>query len=297
MPNSKNLSTVDLFGLIRINQWVKNCIVFLPMFFNAQLIDSKSLLSGVIAFLSFSFTASAIYCLNDIIDIDLDKNHVTKKKRALASGKISKSTAYKLMLFLILVALVISSVFNSINLTYVLLVYFALNVSYSYILKNIIVVDVVIIALSFVLRLVAGGVATGTVLTYWIVIMVFLLALFLALAKRRDELIIFEETNLVVRKNIKNYNLKVINIALVIISISILSLYILYTLSNAVKEQFGSSYVIVTALFVLLGIVRYFFLIKKRIAYANPTKILIQDRLMQLIVICWLVVFYFIIYY
>ncbi len=296
MPNHKTKTIQDFIGLIRINQWVKNLIVFLPMFFNAQLIHSSSLIAGLIAFISFSLIASAIYCLNDIIDIDFDKNHITKKRRPLASGKISKKTAYKLMLLLVLIGLIISYVFNSIALTYVLIIYFILNVCYSYILKNIIIIDVIIIALSFVLRIIAGGVATETVLTYWIIIMVFLLALFLALAKRRDELIIYTETNLLVRKNIKNYNLKGINFALLIISFSILSLYISYTLSEEIKEQFGSSYVFVTALFVLLGIIRYFLLIKKRIAYANPTKILIKDHLIQVIVLGWLITFYVIIY-
>ena len=296
MPNQVKNSVLDFIGLIRVNQWVKNLIVFLPMFFNAQLIDGNSIAAGFVAFLSFSLVASAVYCLNDIIDVDFDKNHTTKKKRPLASGKISKDKAYKLMFSLIIVGLVLSYVFNSIKLTYVLLIYFILNVGYSYFFKNIIILDVVIIAFSFVLRIVSGGIATNTILSYWIIIMVFLLALFLALAKRRDELIIYEETKLLVRKNIKNYNLKSINIVLVIISVTIFSLYVSYTLSNKIKEQFESDYVIVTALFVLLGIIRYFFLLKKRIAYGNPTKILLKDYLIQLIVFGWLITFYIIIY-
>ncbi len=296
MPNQVKNSVLDFIGLIRVNQWVKNLIVFLPMFFNAQLIDGNSIAAGFVAFLSFSLVASAVYCLNDIIDVDFDKNHTTKKKRPLASGKISKDKAYKLMFSLIIVGLVLSYVFNSIKLTYVLLIYFILNVGYSYFFKNIIILDVVIIAFSFVLRIVSGGIATNTILSYWIIIMVFLLALFLALAKRRDELIIYEETKLLVRKNIKNYNLKSINIVLVIISVTIFGLYVSYTLSNKIKEQFESDYVIVTALFVLLGIVRYFFLLKKRIAYGNPTKILLKDYFIQLIVFGWLITFYIIIY-
>jgi len=296
MPNFKPFNISDLFGLIRINQWVKNGVVFLPMFFNAQLIEANSIFNGFIAFFSFSFTAGAIYCLNDIIDVNFDKNHIVKKRRALASGNISKKTAYTVMLFLILMGLMLSYSLNSLNLTYVLLIYFILNVGYSYIFKNIIVIDTLTIALSFVLRIIAGGIATNTKLTYWIIMMVFLLALFLALAKRRDELMIYQETKLLVRKNIKNYNLKAINIALVILALAILSFYVSYTLSDQIITQFGSRYVIVTAGFVLLGIVRYFFLINKRIAYANPTKILLKDSLIQLIVLGWLIAFYVIIY-
>ncbi len=182
------------------------------------------------------------------------------------------------------------------KLTTVVLIYFVLNILYTLILKKIIIIDVITIASSFVLRIVAGGVAASIVLSHWIVIMVFLLALFLALAKRRDEVLIYKETGTKVRSNIEKYSLPLINTILIIIVIIITGAYILYTLSPSIIAQFESKYIYITSIFVILGFYRYYKLIQQRVSYANPTKILLSDLKMQLIVLGWLVCFYVLIY-
>ena len=153
-----------------------------------------------------------------------------------------------------------------------------------------------LIALSFVLRIVAGGIATSTILSYWIVGMVFILALFLAFAKRRDEIILYLNSGALVRKNISQYSLKLLNVTLLILAFIIIALYIIYSLSDGIITQFGNRYIFTTSIFVILGIFRYLFLIKKRSNYANPTKILLNDYVMQLVIIGWLVTFYLLIY-
>lgn len=296
MSNHKTKAIQNFIGLIRVNQWVKNLFVFLPIFFDQQFTNISALLNGGVAFFSFSLIASAIYCFNDYIDVEFDKNHPEKKSRPIASGAIKKKQAIVYAILLLLSGVFISYSFNSIALTYVVLIYFGLNVLYTLILKNIIVLDVIIISLSFVLRIVAGGVAASIVLSHWIIIMVFLLALFLALAKRRDEVLILKQTGTKVRKNIGQYSLSLINTILITIVVVITGAYILYTLSPSVIAQFKNKYIFISSIFVVLGFYRYYKLIEQRVSYANPTKILLSDLRLQLIVLGWFVCFYILIY-
>lgn len=287
---------VNFFALIRVNQWIKNVFVFLPIFFDQQFTSLPALFNGCVAFFSFSLMASAIYCFNDYVDVDFDKNHPEKKYRPIASGAIKKNQAMIYMTLLTLSSLSVAYGFNGIALAYVVFIYFGLNILYTLLLKNIVVLDVIAIASSFVLRIVAGGMAASIVLSHWIVVMVFLLALFLALAKRRDEVLIFDETGIKVRRNIENYSLRLINAILVVIVVVMIGAYISYTLSPSVIAQFESKYIYITSIFVILGFYRYYELIRQRISYANPTKILLSDLKMQLIVAGWLICFYLLIY-
>lgn len=296
MPQLKTNRLFDFLSLIRIEQWIKNLFVFLPMFFNKQLTSSESFIEASVAFITFSLVASSIYCFNDIIDVELDKTHLQKKNRPIASGKISPKTAKIYFIVLAIVSFILAYVFNSIALTLVLLSYFIINIAYTLVLKNVVILDAILIAVSFFLRIVAGSVATSTVLSYWIVIMVLLLSLFLAFAKRRDESIIYLETKIKVRKNIHRYSLKLLNTLLIVLAIAIIGCYITYSLSAQIIVQFDSHYIYLTSVFVILGISRYLFLIKKRTQFANPTKIFTTDLIMQLSVFGWMLSFYVIIY-
>ena len=240
--------------------------------------------------------ASSIYCFNDIVDVKLDKLHEDKKKRPYANGDLSKKTVLRCMLGLSVVSLGLSFFIVNSALSLVLLCYFILNLCYTKILKNIVLLDIIIIAFSFVLRIVAGGVATDVQLSFWIILMVFLLALFLALAKRRDEVLLFLESGVSVRKNINQYQIIGVNIGLLGIATLIMGFYIAYTLSPKVMDHFESKYIFTTSFFVFLGLVRYFLLLKKRINFANPTKIILKDRIMQLIVASWFLNFYILMY-
>ncbi|MBC3844828.1 UbiA prenyltransferase family protein [Winogradskyella echinorum] len=283
-------------SLMRVPQWIKNLFVFLPMFFNKQFVSYDSLLQASIAFISFSLIASAIYCFNDIVDIEFDKKHIKKKNRPIASGLISKREAQICMFICIVLGFLTSYFFNGLGLFWVILSYFIINILYSLMFKQIVVVDVVFIAVSFVLRLIAGSVATNTRLSHWIIIMVVLLALFLAFAKRRDELIIYLEEKVLVRKNIDKYSLKLLDATLKILALLIIILYLMYSFSEEIKMQFNSEYIWLTSIFVALGLFRYGRLIQLRHNYVNPTKILLRDFPLQLIVIGWITSFYIIIY-
>ncbi|WP_458629085.1 UbiA prenyltransferase family protein [Winogradskyella sp. PC D3.3] len=266
------------------------------MFFNKQLIASDSLLSASLAFISFSLVASSIYCFNDIVDLEFDKQHKSKKNRVLASGLILKKEAKIGMLFCVILGLGVSYFFSGFSLFLVLASYFVLNILYTLVFKKIIVLDVMCIAASFVLRLLAGGVATHTELSYWILIMVILLALFLAFAKRRDEVVIYLEDEILVRSNIDKYSLRFLDAILMVLSFIIIILYLAYSFSSEIEAQFNNDYVWLTSIFVILGLFRYNWLIKLRRNFVNPTKILLKDKVMQFVVIGWIISFYIIIY-
>jgi len=178
-----------LIKLLRPHQWLKNLFVFLPLFFSRHLLDLDYIIPTTIAFIAYNFAASSIYCFNDINDVESDRKHPTKKDRPIASGNISKKQAYILMIFLLLLSIEIILIYlskNNYNVLTIILSYYALNILYTKILKNIPIIDVFIVAFGFVLRLFVGGACTHIWISHWIVLMTFLLALFLSFAKRRD---------------------------------------------------------------------------------------------------------------
>src|SRR5690606_33315639 len=176
------------FGLIRIHQWIKNLFVFLPVFFSGQLFNKQQIFLSGIAFLLFSFTASAIYILNDYRDIELDKLHPEKKNRPLANGSVRKSTAILIFLLLIMAASMLMIFYANYKVISVVVLYFFMNVGYSLGLKHIAIIDVFIISIGFLLRVLAGGFITGIPITDWTILLTFSLALILALGKRRGEI-------------------------------------------------------------------------------------------------------------
>lgn len=201
-----------IITLLRPQQWVKNLFVFLPLFFNGGIANIGDLTTLVAAFFSFSFIASSIYCLNDIKDAEADRLHPKKCKRPIASGAVSIPQAIATMLGCIAISIVaLLPLQNFINTMAIVAIYFLLNIAYCLKLKRIAIVDVFVIASGFVLRLAAGGVAVGIELSHWIVMMTFLLALFLAFAKRRDDVLIYEEKGIRMRESIANYNSTFLN--------------------------------------------------------------------------------------
>jgi 4-hydroxybenzoate polyprenyltransferase len=245
-----------IIKLIRPHQYIKNLFIFMPMFFVGKINDVDLLLSAFIAFLAFSATASAIYILNDYLDINEDRQHPKKKNRPLASGAITKEAAIYLIGIFIFIGFILMSGL-SLQATAILGLYVVLNIGYSFYLKHIAILDVTIIAIGFVLRILVGAAATGITPSMWIIIMTFLLALFLALAKRRDDVQIFINTGEKMRKVIDGYNLQLIDSAMSIMASVVIVAYILYTTSSSVAQRLHSEYVYFTALFVILGIMRY----------------------------------------
>lgn len=289
----------NILALIRPHQWVKNLIVMLPIFFSGQLFNISVLISGFIAFFSFSFAASSIYCLNDIIDVEEDRRHPIKCKRPLASGAVSIAQGYVLIITMLALSMLTLLFLPSGHAkTYgVIGFYWLLNIGYCLKFKQYAIIDVCIVAFGFVLRVLAGGWATNIVLSKWIVLMTFLLMLFLAFAKRRDDVVRMMETGRPTRQNTIRYNLEFINQAITITSSITLVCYIMYTVSEETIAHFHTQYLYLTSIFVLVGILRYIQLAVVDQKSGDPTKVMLKDRFMQIIVLLFGLSFLFIIYF
>lgn len=286
--------------LLRPQQWVKNGFVFLPLFFNGQFFDADALLSTFMAFVAFCFAAAGIYCMNDIVDAEADRRHPKKCSRPIASGAISTALGWALAAICLATSFV-SAFFvgdSWTNVAIVIGIYFVMNIAYCLRLKQIAIVDVFIISIGFVLRIFVGGFATGIFISHWIVLMTFLLALFLALAKRRDDVAIYEQTGVLPRKNVAAYNLDFMNQAIGIVAAITMVCYIMYTVSPDVVARFegGGKYLYLTSIFVLAGIIRYLQITIVNLSSGSPTKVLIHNRFLQICLACWIVSFLIIIY-
>jgi len=281
--------------LLRPHQYVKNFFIILPLFFSLKITDTDLLFNAALAFLAFSLTASAVYVLNDLCDIEEDRQHPKKKDRPLASGSLQKSHAIGIVLALFICGFGLMAPI-SLKAVTLLAIYVVMNIFYSAYLKQIAILDVTIIAIGFVLRLFVGSAVTNTPLSMWIVIMTFLLALFLALAKRRDDVLIYNDTGIKMRKVIDGYTLQFLDSAMAIMGSVVIVAYTSYTTSQVVVERFHSEHLYLTALFVILGIMRYLQIIFVNKDSGSPTQIVLTDKFMQLTLIFWIVTFAGIIY-
>ena len=290
-----------ILQLLRPQQWLKNLFVFLPLFFDRHLFDAEYLLPCVLVFFAFSFAASGIYCFNDILDVEADRKHHEKCKRPIASGAVSKQAGYIVMAVCFIISMALLALTHSINghngLLYLVVGgYIVMNIAYSLKLKQLAIIDVFIIATGFVLRVVAGGLATGIFLSHWIVLLTFLLTLFLAFAKRRDDVVTLEESGVAMRQSVNRYNLPFMNLAISIVASITMVCYIMYSVSPRVVERFNSPYVYLTSLFVLAGIIRYLQITVVDVKSGSPTSVMLKDRFIQGCIICWLIAFALIIY-
>lgn len=289
----------NLLRLIRPKQWIKNTFVLMPIFFGGQLFKNNNLLIGIIVFFAYSFIASSVYCFNDIVDVEADRKHPVKCSRPVASGAISLWQAYGLMVLMFVLSILTLLLLPGevlLKVMGILVVYYVLNMLYCAKLKDYAIIDVCIIAFGFVLRLLAGGFATGIVLSKWIVLMTFLLTLFLSFAKRRDDVLRMNETGEAPRKNTIRYNLTFINEAITITAGVTLVCYIMYTVSPEVVQNFHTDYLYLTCVFVLVGLLRYIQLAVVDKKSGDPTKVILRDRFIQLIVLAWGLAFLVIIY-
>ena len=290
----------DILRLIRPKQWLKNVFVLLPVFFGGSLLNVHDVYAGIITFIGFSFTASSVYCFNDLIDRDSDRRHPVKCKRPVASGAISVGQAYGLMALMLVLSVLVLFLFlpseNRLPVLMVVLGYYVLNLAYCAELKKHAIVDVCIIAFGFVLRLLAGGQATDIVLSNWIVLMTFLITLFMSFAKRRDDVLRMNETGEAPRKNTIRYNLTFINQAITITASVTLVCYIMYTVSPDVQAQWNTPYLYLTSVFVILGLLRYIQITVVDEQSGDPTRIMLNDRFIQIDVLLWALSFLIIIY-
>lgn len=290
----------SIIQLMRPHQWLKNTFVFLPVFFSGNIDDVASLYNSVVAFIAFCMASSAVYCLNDIRDAEADRSHPRKRLRPVASGAIKPWQAVVLLIILVGVSLLSTCLLPPAYRMYtmaILLVYIVINIAYCIKLKHLTLVDVFVISVGFVLRVVAGGAATGIYISHWIVLMTFLLSLFLALSKRRDDVIIFQTTGVKPRRNIHRYNLDFMSQATTLVSTVTLVCYIMYTVSAEVIERMQSHMVYLTSIFVLAGLLRYIQLTVVDSNSGSPTRVLIHDRFIHCCIVGWIAAFIAIIYF
>ena len=295
MENQKR-SCVAWVSLIRCPQWIKNIFVFFPLFFGHKILDMELLKQCIWAMLLFCPLSSAVYCFNDICDKETDRLHPVKRYRPLAAGKVSVAEAVMVMMVCLLVAFGGCVALGLYGLVYVFAVYVALNVLYSCWLKHIAIVDVMVLALFYVLRLVAGSVSTGVENSQWIILMTFLLALLLGLGKRRDDMVRCNETKQVLRQSTMHYSMPFINVSMAIVGSVTIVCYIMYTLSEDVMAHVGSHYLYVTSVFVLASVLRYMQLALGNGDSGSPTRLMWHDHFLQLCVLCWFGCFVLLLY-
>lgn len=281
--------------LLRPKDWAKNLFLFIPLFFSGEIFNFPKLMNVSEGFIAFCCIASSIYIINDYADIESDKRHPQKRNRPLASGKAKTTIALAIAIVLFITGFLIA---HKIGNTFFLLlgIYFSLNISYSFGLKNIPILDIFIIAIGFSLRIRSGGVIAAVNVTIWMNIMVFLLALFMAVGKRRDDVLLTISSGINVRKAVEGYTLDFLNTLLALISAVMIVSYFMYTVSDRVIERLETSRLYLTSLFVMAGIIRYLQIIYVHSDAGSPTKIFYKDRFIQICILLWMISFYFLIY-
>lgn len=295
LQNIRTVSLKDIVQLARPHQYLKNFFVFLPAFFAFKFHEPKTLWSAGEAFAAFSLAASAIYIFNDWKDRHDDRKHPDKCLRPIASGRVGSSQGFLFMLLFLLGAGGMVLCFVPAVLPFIT-AYILLNIAYSLKLKHYPIIDVVLIALGFVLRLFAGAEVTGVALSHWIIVMTFLLALFLAFAKRREDVILLLETKQQTRKVVDGYSLQFLDASMVMTASIVILAYILWSISPEVTTKLSNSNVYLTAVFVILGILRYMQIALVEQKGGNPTRVLIKDSFLQLTLAGWTGIFIWILY-
>lgn len=282
--------------LLRPKDWAKNLFLFIPLFFAGEISDMHKIGMVFLGVLAFSAIASSIYILNDYRDIEDDRKHPVKCRRPLASGAVAKPAALIISFLLIIIGFSLAWWIRE-KFALVLGIYFLINVGYSFGLKNISILDIVLLAAGFVLRVKAGSVIAYIPLSEWIVIMVFLLALFMAIGKRRDDVLLKIKSGVDMRKSIKGYNLELLNTLLALICAVIIVAYFMYTMDPGTMEKLGTHRLYYTCLFVIAGIMRYLQIIFISTDSGSPTKILYKDRFIQIVLLLWIASYIAIIYF
>jgi 4-hydroxybenzoate polyprenyltransferase len=277
----------DIWQLLRPTQWSKNTVLFAALIFSKHLFVFPDVAIVAAAFLCFCCVASGAYVMNDIRDCERDRQHPLKARRPLPSGRIQRGTA-----LVIAVALTGAGLIGAfaLGLGFGLLTafYFALQVAYTFVVKDMVILDVMSIATGFVVRAVAGGVVIAVPVSPWLIICTFLLALFLGFSKRRHELVLLDDRAIEHRASLREYSPYFLDQMIAVVTASTVVAYAIYTVSPEVREKLGTDQLYLTVPFVLFGIFRYLYLVHQREQGGNPTQLLLSDQPMLLDVLLWI---------
>jgi 4-hydroxybenzoate polyprenyltransferase len=266
-----------MIRLIRPKQWLKNLFVFAPLIFARELFLIDADLIAVRAFLAFCFTASAIYIINDMADAEADRAHPEKRHRPIASGEVSPREALVLLSALIILTVVVVAGMDPRFIT-ILAAYFLFNLAYSFRLKEVLLLDVFIVAAGFMFRVLGGAYAIDVRVSSWLVLCSLFISLFLGFAKRRGELAVAPvPEGGAGRKVLRLYSMEFIDQLLTIAAAGTVISYALYTVAPGTIETFGTEKLIYTTVFVLYGVFRYIYLIQTTSKAENPTNAVTSD--------------------
>jgi 4-hydroxybenzoate polyprenyltransferase len=277
---------------LRPKQWVKNVFIFAPMIFSLHMFQTAYIWRSLLAFILFSLAAGAMYVFNDVLDRDKDGLHPLKKDRPIAAGRLQARVALFAAAALLGCALLVILRFNR-EFFLITAFYVGLNVLYSLFLKSMVIIDIMVIALGFVLRVMIGGAVNSIVLYPWILISTFLLAIFLALIKRRQELLKLQgrQAEALTRQTLQSYTLSLLDQMISVATATTLISYIMYVLSPDVQLKFHTHKLFYTVPFVVFGIFRYLFLAYSQGEGESPSDIIYSDPPFTINLILWVGVF------
>lgn len=276
----------DLIRLVRPKHWVKNGFVFAPVVFALRFTDPEALLYGLLAFFAFSLAASAVYVINDIADRTADSRHPLKRERPLAAGRITVPAAVAISLVCLAGGLGLSLV-SGWRLFLVVGGYFLLNVAYSFRLKHLVLLDVMLISAGFLLRVIGGGLAVSVPVSRWLLLSTFTLTLFLGFCKRRNEILLTdpEEEQ---RPVLGHYSERFLDQIILISATLAVVCFALYTIDAEVVARLKTPYLLYTLPLVIYGLFRYLFLIYKKEASGDPAEMLLRDPGLIITLLLWL---------
>ncbi len=277
---------LGLFLSLRPSQWTKNLFVFFGLLFGQRLLDPRAIWQSSCAFAIFCVLSGVVYLVNDVADREADRQHPLKRFRPIASGVVSPATALALAATLTVVALVaawwLRPAFAAVAATYV-----GLLALYSGPLKHVVIIDVLTIAIGFVLRAAGGAVAIDVPISHWLLILTILLALFLALAKRRHELVLLADGATSHRPILGEYSPYLLDQMIAVVTASTVISYVMYTVSPETVQKFNTDYLGLTLPFPLYGIFRYLYLVHQKEGGGSPSDMLLNDRPLLLCVALW----------
>jgi 4-hydroxybenzoate polyprenyltransferase len=288
-------AAVDLFLSLRPSQWTKNLLIFAALIFAERLFDVRAMVAALAAFAIFCGLSGAVYLVNDVVDRESDRQHPLKKARPIAAGTITVPVALGTAVALAAVALAAAFALSR-PLGLVALAYLALQALYSGPLKHLVVIDVLTLSIGFVLRAAAGAAAISVTISHWLFVCTILLAMFIALAKRRHELVLLADEASSHRPILGEYSPYLLDQMIGIVASATLVAYIVYTVSDETTEKFGTEWLGLTIPFPLYGIFRYLYLVHRREGGGSPADLLLNDRPLLACVVLWVAAVVTIIY-
>ena len=277
-----------LAALMRPYQWLKNGLLFAALIFSERLFNPRDAALSLVAFAAFCAISSVGYTINDISDREADRHHPEKRNRPLASGELSVGEAAMAAATLAGAGLTLSLALGP-EFFAIALLYIAIQFGYSNYLKRIVIADVIAVAVGFVLRAYAGGVAIGVPVSPWLVFITFVLALFLALGRRRHEIAALGDSATIHRGPLGEYSVRLIDQMISIVASAALVGYMIYTASPEVAAKLHTGYLFLTVPFVVFGILRYLYLISECGEGGDPSRLVMRDRPLQISILLWII--------